>query len=706
MKSIFYLMLFLLINSNLIAGRNLFDNGSEKAAIYKTKDTLLYKKTLNNVPPILTATGNQIFCPGSPMMIVTNMTFFDPDDAGVDAVYVQISTGYVNGQDQLTLTGMHPTISSSWDNANAKLTLTGSSGQPTYLALENAIKNIEYSNNSSSPSGIRKFSISIGQANYLPSNGHYYEFIPNIGITWSASRIDAQTNNYFGLQGYLATLTAADEAQLAGEQSSGAGWIGGSDEQQEGIWKWMTGPEAGSNMLFFFWNNGEPNNAGDEDYAHITALGVGITGSWNDLSNSGNTSGNYQPKGYIVEYGGMPGDPILQIATSSTITIPSITNTVAASNCESGILTLQATANTPSIYWYNSHVGGMPIATGTSYTTPLLTGTTTYYVTAASTSCATASRTSIVATINTIPVISVSSSNNACSGTSILLNATTNAGIIKWFTSPTSTTPIATGLTFTTPILNQNTTYYIEGNNNGCLSASRIPIDIVVFPSPIVTDENKILCEGIPLLLDAGLYNVNYLWSTLQTTKTITVTTPGVYTVKVTSTLPYNCTSTKTISVVEHFKPHIQDIVIENTTATILINNPGDFEYSIDGNNFQNYNTFMVYDGGYYTAYVREKGNCGFTDNKPFIVITIPKFFTPNNDGTNDVWSIAGLFYYPKAEIKIINRFGKLIKQLTAANSSWDGTFNGEQLPSDDYWYVYKINKNEPEKKGHFSMKR
>jgi hypothetical protein len=61
------------------------------------------------------------------------------------------------------------------------------------------------------------------------------------------------------------------------------------------------------------WNT-EPNqyNGAQEDYAHITAPGVGITGSWNDLTNTGDPAGNYQPKGYIVEYGGMSGDPVLK----------------------------------------------------------------------------------------------------------------------------------------------------------------------------------------------------------------------------------------------------------------------------------------------------------------------------------------------------------------------------------------------------------
>ncbi|MGO4819225.1 hypothetical protein [Flavobacterium sp. W22_SRS_FP1] len=262
--------------------------------------------------PIITATGNQIYCPGTSMKIVTNVTITDPDNV-INEIYIQISSGYVNGQDLLTLSNplLHPTISLGPFNTNTgKIRLYESGTSATAADFEAAIKDIEFSNSSTSPNGIRNFSISIGQANYLPRNGHYYEFIPRLGITWTNAKIAAEANNYYGLQGYLATLTATDEAKISGEQAAGAGWIGGSDAETEGIWKWVTGPAIdrvvfwngavnGSSPNFSLWNNNEPNQEGNEDYAHITAAGVGLSGSWNDLSNAGEPNGNYQPKGLL-----------------------------------------------------------------------------------------------------------------------------------------------------------------------------------------------------------------------------------------------------------------------------------------------------------------------------------------------------------------------------------------------------------------------
>lgn len=273
-----------------------------------------------NLPPSIDATGNQVYCPGVAIPIVETVSITDPDDTTVWSVYIQIATNYDNSGDELTLTGTHPSITTTWNVSEGKLSMVG----PATLAeFEAAILAVRFNTTATSISGtMKEFSIVLAEANYLESTQHYYEYIPALGITWTAARDAAALRTFYGLQGYLATLTLPEEADLLGKQSSGAGWIGASDAAVEGEWRWVTGPEAGTQFWsgnaagsvtapnnYANWNNGEPNNSGDEDYAHINAPGTGFDGSWNDLSNTGAASGNYQPKGYLVEYGGMAGDP-------------------------------------------------------------------------------------------------------------------------------------------------------------------------------------------------------------------------------------------------------------------------------------------------------------------------------------------------------------------------------------------------------------
>lgn len=720
-----------LTSVNLINNPNLtciqVDNKAYSDANWPNKDASTSysencNKTASNTAPIVTATGNQSYCPGTSLKIVTDVSITNSDitNTGTEAIYIQISSGYVNGQDLIQLANptLHPTIISSWDIASGKLKLSSPTGaEVLYSDFVKAIKDIEFSNSSASPSGIRNFSITIGQANYLPRNGHYYLYIPNLGINWTAAKTAAEASSYYGLQGYLATITAADEAKISGEQAAGAGWIGGSDAETEGVWKWVTGPVVdrvifwnglanGSSPNFAFWNNGEPNQSGDEDYAHITAPGIGIPGSWNDLSNTGDTSGNYQPKGYIVEYGGMPGDPTLQISTSTTITIPKITNTTSSQRCGSGSLTLKAIATDGTVNWFDAAVGGNLLATGDTYVTPNLTTTTTYYVDAG-TNC-TNPRTPVIATINTPPVItSTNTPVSRCGTGEVTLRATADAGIINWYSVATGGNIEGTGTSFTISTISQSTTYYAEAQNNGCTNNTRIPVQIIIYTPPVVVDQELTLCKSKTLTLDAQTPNMTYLWSPNgETTQTIIISASGIYTVDVTSPAPENCTSTKKITVVEHNTPEIDRIDVNETTAVIYIKNPEIyFEYSVDGINYQNSNVFFNVPSGLQTAYVREINYCSY-DTENFIVLIIPKFFTPNNDTYNDFWEVKGLINYPEAEVTIFDRYGKMITQLNASKLTWDGTLNKNLLPASDYWYVLKIDNTRPEVRGHFSLKR
>ena len=78
-----------------------------------------------NIPPTIIASGNQSYCPLSDINIVTDFDIVDPDDTEIEALYIQISTGYEFGFDLLTLNGNHPSIQTIWNGIEGKLTLKG-----------------------------------------------------------------------------------------------------------------------------------------------------------------------------------------------------------------------------------------------------------------------------------------------------------------------------------------------------------------------------------------------------------------------------------------------------------------------------------------------------------------------------------------------------------------------------------------------------
>ena len=82
-----------------------------------------------------------------------------------------------------------------------------------------------------------------------------------------------------------------------------------------------------------------------------------------------------------------------------------------------------------------------------------------------------------------------------------------------------------------------------------------------------------------------------------------------------------------------------------------------------------------------------------FTTRAPRIdssTFPVPRFFTPNNDGFNDLWIVNSTPEIVITTVWIFNRYGQLLKQI-APGIGWDGDFNGKPLAADSYWYRIDI---------------
>jgi|WetSurMetagenome_2_1015567.scaffolds.fasta_scaffold00270_14 gliding motility-associated-like protein len=79
--------------------------------------------------------------------------------------------------------------------------------------------------------------------------------------------------------------------------------------------------------------------------------------------------------------------------------------------------------------------------------------------------------------------------------------------------------------------------------------------------------------------------------------------------------------------------------------------------------------------------------------------------FTPNNDGFNDLWELPDLATWGKCDVRIFNRWGKLVYANENYNNLWDGTSNGSALPEGAYYFVIKT-ENAGNKKGTVNIVR
>jgi len=272
--------------------------------------------------------------------------------------------------------------------------------------------------------------------------------------------------------------------------------------------------------------------------------------------------------------------------------------------------------------------------------------------------------------------------------TSIAVQSNPNIKV-NWYDSPTGGVLLEQNSFIYSP--ESNGTFFAEATTTegNCTNPNRVAIQYTDFDTPNLNDETLRVCENESVTLSENFPDVQYLWSNGETGNSITVDSAGAYNLQLIT--EDGCSVSKTYFVENYVNPIISNISQIDDSLIIELSTEGDFSYSIDGNTYQNQPVFNNLTGGLYTIYIRENNGCKIV-TEDFVYILIPEFFTPNGDNINDVFQIGGDTNFDEFEVIIFDRFGKVLIQSNEAPFQWNGTYNGRNLPSDDYWYRIKIN--------------
>ncbi len=220
--------------------------------------------------------------------------------------------------------------------------------------------------------------------------------------------------------------------------------------------------------------------------------------------------------------------------------------------CSGSSSNLNATASTNTIRWYTAATGGSILGTsasGANFTvTPAVT--TAYYAGSVNASgCSSSARTMVTVTVTPDPTITSTTPGRVCGSGQVTLGAASSAGTISWYSAATGGQVLATGINFTTPVINATTTYYVDATSNGCTTGARSSVIATVSPipsAPVVGNITQPTCArptgsvrltGLPA---SGIWTLTLIPGGTVTTgtgtsTTITGLTQGTYTYTVTN---------------------------------------------------------------------------------------------------------------------------------------------------------------------------
>ena len=382
--------------------------------------------------------------------------------------------------------------------------------------------------------------------------------------------------------------------------------------------------------------------------------------------------------------------------------------------CEGETITLDAGENPDANYeWY---LNGVLLPNETS-STLLVTqpGTYTVIISYNSSDCVVTDE--IVIEFKPAPSFSLGDDQFLCDNNTAVLNATIDnpddftTVTYKWFLNGTEI-PGETNPTYTATV---SGVYMAEVTGDDCIITDEVIITGVSFTVDI--QDEIFLCgeetyEIIPIITGEDTTGATYLWSTGETTPTITVTESGTYSLEVTIN---TCTETDEVNITLGTIPEIEigepitkcaqdtetlSVTVSNLDPTLVT-----YQWYVDGGIIENATsqTLEVVDAGIYSVEVNNQGciatddvTVSYYDNENCV---ITQGLSPTNlDGNNDYFDLE--FLNDKIGIEklsVFNRLGTLVYEQENYINQWRGQDkNGNELPVGTYFYIIQLNNQDP----------
>ncbi|MFC5979810.1 T9SS type B sorting domain-containing protein [Flavobacterium salmonis] len=262
--------------------------------------------------------------------------------------------------------------------------------------------------------------------------------------------------------------------------------------------------------------------------------------------------------------------------------------------------------------------------------------------------------------------------------------------------------------------------YIKDGKNSVCVERLDVdvPEGVVLDPKAIVNYDcvNNAAANSVTITVDesnTNLADIDYSLDglTYQASNIFTNLAPGKYIVK--ARHKDGCEVSTEEFVIKAVAPLTlavsagqQEMNVISVTAA---GGSQPYMYSFNGEDFTSSNKYKIYKSGDYEVIVRDQNGCTATLIVPmtYVDVCIPNYFTPNGDGLYDEWGPGCTNIYNNLEFSIFDRYGREIAKYRYGQK-WNGKYNGEELPTGDYWYVLKLNdkKDDREFVGHFTLYR